>query len=233
MDSAEKIALFPGRHRRSPILTIQEAPMLNSRIHALALLAAAMLIAAIGCKKSDRSTSDTAGAMAAPMSPNAAPASSTTVTPANAPLNDANIAAILDQANISDSARGVLAETKGTSTDVKNFGKLMVGEHHMLHKETDNLVKKLNVTPQLPVGDSGDAKAKAEMDSLTAMPKGKAWDKAYIDFEVGYHQAVLETATKALGVAQNQELKNLIKSAAPVLQHHLDRAKAIQKKLGA
>ena len=64
------------------------------------------------------------------------------------------------------------------------------------------------------------------------MPKGKAWDKAYIDYEVTYHQAVLQTATKALGAAQNQELKDLITKAAPVIQHHLDRALAIQKKLG-
>jgi putative membrane protein len=93
-------------------------------------------------------------------------------------------------------------------------------------------VKKLGVSPQLPAGDNSEAQAKTEMDSLTAMPKGAAWDKAYINYEVTYHQAVLETATKALGVAQNQELKNLIKSAAPTLQHHLDRAKAIQKKQG-
>jgi putative membrane protein len=207
--------------------------MLTSRIHASALLAALMVVAASGCKKSDRSPSDTAGALNAPMSSNAAPASSTEVTRENAPLNDANIAAILNQANESDSARGVLAERKGTSTEVKSFGKLMVGEHHMLHKETDNLVKKLNLTPKLPVGDSSEAEAKAEMDSLTAMPKGKAWDKAYIDYEVAYHQAVLETATKALGLTQSQQLKNLIQTAAPILQRHLDRAKAIQKKLVA
>ena len=207
--------------------------MMNSRLHASAFLASVILVAAIGCKKSDRTPSDTAGAMAAPPASNAAPASSTSVTPASAPLNDANIAAILNQANISDSARGVLAETKATSPDVKNFGKLMMGEHHALRKAGENLVKKLGLLPQLPAGDNSEAQAKAEMDSLTAMPKGAAWDKAYIDFEVGYHQAVLETATKALGVAQNQELKNLIKSAAPTLQHHLDRAQAIQKKLGA
>jgi putative membrane protein len=71
------------------------------------------------------------------------------------------------------------------------------------------------------------------MDSLKAMPKGKTWDKAHIDYEVTYHQAVLETATKALGAAQNQELKDLIQKAAPVIQKHLDRAKEIQQKLGS
>ena len=60
---------------------------------------------------------------------------------------------------------------------------------------------------------------------------GTDFDKAYIDHEVDYHQQVLETATKALGAAQNQELKDLIQKAAPVIQKHLDRAKEIQKKL--
>jgi putative membrane protein len=207
--------------------------MFKPRLHVPALLASAMVVAAIGCKKSDKTAVDTTASMAPAATAPAAPASSTSATPTNAPLTDANIAAILDQANESDSARGVLAETKGTSTDVKNFGKLMAGEHHALHKATQSLEKKLNMTPTLPPGDNSEEQAKAEMDSLTAMPKGPAWDKAYIDFEVTYHEAVLATATKALGVAQNQELKNLIKTAAPTLQHHLDRAKAIQKKQGA
>jgi hypothetical protein len=44
---------------------------------------------------------------------------------------------------------------------------------------------------------------------------------------------LLQTATKALDAAQNQELKDLIKKAAPVVQKHLDRAKQIQQKLGS
>jgi hypothetical protein len=36
----------------------------------------------------------------------------------------------------------------------------------------------------------------------------------------------------ARGWADVQELKDLIKKAAPVIQHHLDRAEAIQKKQG-
>jgi putative membrane protein len=170
---------------------------------------------------------------AAPANP-AMPSGDTTANASTAAggLTDANIVYILDQANAADSARGKLAETKGTSADVKSFGRLMAGEHHSLRAQGQQLAKKLNVTPQAPAGDQSEAQAKAEMDSLNAMPKGKAWDKAYIDFEVGYHQAVIETATKALGAAQNQELKDLIQKAAPILQKHLDRAKEIQSKLG-
>jgi putative membrane protein len=109
----------------------------------------------------------------------------------------------------------------------------MAGEHHALRAQGQQLAKKLNVTPQAPSGDQSEQQAKQESDNLTALAKGAAWEKAYIGYEVTYHQAVLETATKALGAAKNAELKALIQKAAPVIQHHLDRAKEIQQKLGA
>lgn len=194
----------------------------------------------IACGKKDNyggagdTTARTTGnsAAAAPSAGNTASASAPT-SGGNAGLSDPNIVYILDQANAADSARGRLAETKGTSADVKNFGKMMVGEHHALRLQGQQLAKKLNVTPQAPAGDQSEAQTKTEMDSLNAVPKGKAWDKAYIDYEVTYHQQVLQTATKALDAAQNQELKDLIKKAAPVIQKHLDRAKQIQQKLGS
>ena len=81
---------------------------------------------------------------------------------------------------------------------MKSFGKLMVGEHHALNLQGDALAKKLNVTPMAPANDQSEMQARAEMDSLTALAKGVAWDKAYIAYEVGYHQAVMDIATKAL-----------------------------------
>jgi putative membrane protein len=160
-------------------------------------------------------------------------AASANASGGNAGLSDPNIVYILDQANVGDSARGRIAETKGTSADVKNFGKLMVAEHHLVRQQGLQLAKKLNVTPQAPSGDQSEAQNKTELDSLNAMPKGKAWDKAYIDYEVTYHQQLLQTATKAHDAAQNQELKDLIQKAAPIVQKHLDRAKQIQQKLGS
>jgi hypothetical protein len=39
------------------------------------------------------------------------------------------------------------SESKGTSADVKSFGKLMAGEHHALRAAGQAQAKKLNVTP--------------------------------------------------------------------------------------
>ena len=165
--------------------------------------------------------------------PSMAPPPAAETTAAAATLTDPNIVFILHAANAADSARGKLAESKGTSADVKSFGKLMVGEHHALNAQGDALAKKLSVTPVAPANDQSEAQAKMEMDSLTALAKGAAWDKAYIAYEIGYHQAVKDIATKALAQAQNAELKALITKAAPIIQAHLDKAQAIQTKLGS
>ena len=189
---------------------------------AFSLTLVVVTLSAIACSKKEGYSDSASGATTAAMAP---------ATPPAPVLTDPNIVYILDQANAADSARGKLAETKATNAEVKRFGRLMVGEHHGLRVAGQALAKKLNVTPQAPPSDQSEAQTKQEMDSLQAVPKGKAWDKAYIDFEVTYHQAVLETATKALEAAQNAELKNLIQTAAPVIQRHLDMAKQIQPKL--
>ena len=191
------------------------------RNQTMGMLLAVIATAGAACAKKEAAVDTTATSLPAPP-----PA-----TPAAPALTDPNIVYILDQANAADSARGKLAESKATSAEVKRFGRLMVGEHHGLRVAGQALAKKLGVTPQMPSGDQSEAQTAQEMDSLQAVAKGKSWDKAYIDFEVAYHQAVLETATKALGAAQNAELKNLIQTAAPVIQRHLDMAKQIQAKL--
>jgi len=205
--------------------------------HTFRVAAAAVLCVLTACGKKENygAAGDTThGAGATASAARSGAGATTAAAPAAAPtLTDANIVFILDQANAADSARGRLAETKGTSADVKSFGRLMVAEHHMLRQQGQQLAKKLNVTPQAPANDQSEAQAKMQLDSLNAMPKGKAWDKAYIDHEVIAHQQVLDTANKAHDAAQNPELKDLISKAAPVIQKHLDRAKQIQQKLGS
>jgi putative membrane protein len=179
-----------------------------------------------GCERRDDSRADTAapGGMAADTA-------GATTAPAGGGMTDANIAAVLDAANESDSAFGALAVRKGRSADVKQFGRLMMGEHHALRQQGQQLVKKLNVTPQPPANfDLPDQQQEAMKDLESK--SGADFDRAYIDHEVEYHQQVLETAQNALGQAQNPELKALIQKAAPVIQKHLDRAKEIQKTLG-
>ncbi len=210
---------------------------MRDRLMRQGLLGAAVLAAAmLGACRPRESRTGTTG-MAGPgqraeTMPPAGAAETAGAKPATGALTDANIVALLDEANRADSAAGALAFRKATNRDVKAFASLMMGEHHGLRVQGQRLAKKLNLTPEPPANDPVQPLARAEMDSLQAAPKGARFDRTYIDQEVRAHQAVLDLVTKAHDAAQNPELKALIEKAKPVIQRHLDRAQAIQQRLG-
>ena len=147
-------------------------------------------------------------------------------------LTDANIVALLDEANKADSSSGAFAITRATNPEVKAYAKLMMGEHHALRAQGQQLAKKLGVTPQAPANNPLPAAVQAEMTALKAAQKGEQFDRTYIEQEITIHKAVLDLANQAHGAAQNAELKTLIEQARPVIEKHLARAQALQKKLG-
>ena len=214
--------------------------MISSRMTFRAMVALTVLTA-VACKRRDeysRMDSTGASAAAAPRTTDSAmgsvggSASGATGATASGAMTDANIVATLDEANVADSTTGALAATKGTSADVRSFGKMMMGEHHMLRKQGMDLAKSANITPAPMAGSQTQSQMQQLSDSLNAQAKGAAWDKAYIAHEVQVHQDVLNTLQTAETSAQNSELKTLLTKARPIIQKHLDRAQQIQKKLG-
>jgi Predicted outer membrane protein len=185
------------------------------------------------CAKKDNYGTDTTAASSstAVTDTPSYPGSASSTTPAPGGLSDANIAYILDNANAGDSAAGAIAAAKGTNSQVREFGKRMMRDHHTLRQQGQDLVKKLGVTPTPPAGDTLPAGARHTSDLLNNTAKGKDFDRAYIDNEVAMHKSVLQIATEAMSAAQNTELKNLIQKAAPLIQAHLDLAEKIQKSL--
>ena len=148
--------------------------------------------------------------------------------------NDAQVAHIVVTANQVDIDAGKLAETNGQSSDVRAFGKQMVTDHGGVNKEAEALVTKLKVAPEdNPTSQSLKSGGEENVKKLSAL-KGAAFDKAYIDHEVAYHQAVLDAVDKTLiPNAKNEELKALIVKVRPAFVAHLEHAKMIQSKLGA
>jgi putative membrane protein len=205
--------------------------------HARYTLTAAACLGALATSacKGRTNTADT-GRVEAPATTDTtalpAPADTGKAAATNAPYTDANIVALLDEANKADSVAGAFALTKAADPSVKAFARLMMGEHHALRVQGEALAKKLKITPEAPTNDPVQTAGSSEMSALQAVGKGAAFDKAYIDQEVTIHKAVLDLADKALGDTQTAELKALIEKAKPTIQKHLDRAEELQKKLG-
>ncbi|HEX5830813.1 MAG TPA: DUF4142 domain-containing protein [Gemmatimonadaceae bacterium] len=104
--------------------------MPNIRVRHAGVVVALTASALMACQPGEKGGgADTSMMGGAPDTDTAAPVATDT-TPT---LTDANIVYLLDQANAGDSARGRLAEQKGTRPEVKEFGKLlMVADHHAL-----------------------------------------------------------------------------------------------------
>ena len=208
-------------------------PGLISRRAAPAAAAILLLGISAACKPRSETATGRTDTTSMTMDTSSAMAGRDTSSMGSATLSDANIVALLDEANMADSASGAYANTKATSPDVKAFAKLMMSEHHALRVQGQQLAKRLNVTPQPPANDPLKPAAQSEMTALKGAAKGAAFDRTYIDQEVGVHKAVLDLVDKAHDAAQNPELKKLIEQAKPVIEKHLDRAEELQKKLGS
>ncbi len=146
--------------------------------------------------------------------------------------NDAQIASIVVTANQVDIDAGKLAETRGRNAEVKAFGKQMVTDHSGVNKQAVALVTKLKVTPE--DNDTSKSLKAGGADNVKNLKtlKGAAFDKAYVDHEVAYHQAVLDAVDKTLiPSAQNAELKALLVAVRPAFVAHLEHARHLQATL--
>ncbi len=148
-------------------------------------------------------------------------------------VTDPQIAAIVVAANQVDIDAGRLAESKATSPEVKAFGRQMVTDHTGVNTQATALVTKLHVTPEENSTSESLKKGGDEnLENLRGL-SAAAFDKAYVDHEVAYHEQVLEAIDKTLiPNARNAELKALLVKVRPAFVAHLEHAKHLQTALG-
>ena len=143
--------------------------------------------------------------------------------------NDAQIAAIVVTANQVDIDAGKLAKSTSTNKDVKAFGERMVTDHTGVNKSATDLVTKLKLKPEDNATAQSLKKGGQENVAHLKTLKGAAFDKAYVDHEVAYHQQVLDAMDNTLiPSAQNAELKALLVKVRPAFVAHLEHAKQLQ-----
>jgi putative membrane protein len=149
-------------------------------------------------------------------------------------LTDPEVAHVAVTANIIDIEAGKVAQTHAKSAEVKKFADMMVRDHTGVNEKAAALAKKLNVTPKdNAVSQSlvkGAEESKAKIEAL----KGADFDRAYIEREIAYHQAVLDALNKTLiPTTENAELKGLLTQVLPAFEAHLAYAKKIGSTLAS
>jgi putative membrane protein len=148
-------------------------------------------------------------------------------------LSDPEVAHVAVTANSIDIDLAKFAQTRTRSVAVRHFAATMIADHSAVNAQAAALAGRLGVTPaDNAVSQSllaGATAARAGLDTL----RGAAFDRAYMDREVGYHQAVLDAIDGLLvPTTSNAELKKLLVDVRPAIAAHLEHAKMLRGQLG-
>lgn len=150
-----------------------------------------------------------------------------------AALTDPQIAHIAVTANTIDIETAELAESRTSTPEVLNFAQTMITDHTAVNEQASALAERLGVTPEdNEVSRSLQADADNGRSELEGLSED-AFDGAYIDREVAFHQTVLDALDDTLiPGATNEELRGLLQQVRPAIEAHLEHARELQSSLG-
>lgn len=144
-------------------------------------------------------------------------------------LTDPEIASVAVTANQIDVSYGKIALKKSKNADIRKFAQTMITDHSGVIRQAVALAHKLKVVPKTNAVTRQLQDGAVTTEKKLNAAHGAAFDKAYIDNEVAYHEAVISAVNNVLiPETKNAELKALLVKVAPVLQEHLAHAKMVQ-----
>lgn len=151
---------------------------------------------------------------------------------ANGNLGDLEIAHAAYTAGEIDIRYAHLALALSESEAVRGFAATMIRDHSAVNEAAGNLLQKLQA---VPVDNSlsqalttGAAAKRAELSGLT----GKAFDCAYAENELGYHELVNQTVAESFIPAVTvAELRDLLGEALVTFRAHEEHARHMVESL--
>jgi putative membrane protein len=122
---------------------------------------------------------------------------------------------------------GRLAQDKGNSQQVKDFGAMMVKDHSAANEKLQALASSQNIT--LPTSASvGQMATKAKLDVLS----GDTFDKSYVKGQISAHRHTIALFRKEISSGQDADAKTFATATLPTVRAHLKAINAIATDMG-
>ena len=131
------------------------------------------------------------------------------------------------EGGIAEVQAGSLAQNKGNSQAVKDFGAMMVKDHTDANAKLQSIAAGENVNLPSSSGTMQMA-SKAKMEALT----GDAFDKAYIKNQVSAHERTISLFKKEIASGTDAQAKAFAKETLPTVQAHLRKIRDIAAQAG-
>jgi putative membrane protein len=117
---------------------------------------------------------------------------------------------------------GKLAQAKGHSAAVRDFGEMMVRDH----SRANDKLKQIAGRKKIELPTEPDAKHKAKKQELEAA-SGATFDSAYIQAQVADHEATESLLKQQIESGTDAEAKAWARESLPTVTAHLQRARAL------
>ena len=121
---------------------------------------------------------------------------------------------------------GKLAQSKGSSDDVKAFAQMMVTDHSKANEELKTIAEDKGIT--LP---AAPAQAQQQVKNDLGQQAGTSFDKAYINVMVEDHKKTVALFEEASKNSKDSELKAFADKTLPTLKMHLEHSQSLQRKM--
>jgi putative membrane protein len=128
---------------------------------------------------------------------------------------------------IAEIEAGRLAESKGSSQGVKDFGAMMVKDHSASNETLQTLAKAKNVGLSFDSSITRMA-AKAMLEVLS----GRLFDQSYIKNQISAHRQAIALLKKEIDSGLDSDAKAFASAALPSLRSHLDALKTLAAEMG-
>lgn len=140
-------------------------------------------------------------------------------------MTDANFVKELAAGGMKEVEAGKIASERATHADVKKFAQQMVTDHTRNNEKLKNIARER----QIDLPTKLDAAHTADKTKLESQ-RGANFDAAYMDSQVRDHEKTVQLLTRQINSGQDAKLKAFAQETLPVVQHHLEMAKDLQKK---
>lgn len=171
--------------------------------------------------------------------PSNGPAENAMQTPqAQAMSPESELLSKMHMANQMEIKAGQLAESKGTTQAIRNFGALLVRDHSYADKRISNLAKQQNIQiMQMPMPKSPDEKQKMEMQKQMMagleQAQGADFDRQFIQFNIKAQGMAVNMVSMASGQLNPSPVKTLTSKMVPILKQHAEIAQHLEQRLTA
>lgn len=146
---------------------------------------------------------------------------------------DPQIAHIAVTANQLDITAAEQALAKSENEEVRAFAETMIRDHRAVIGQASALAERLGVTPLDNETSRSLTESAAAARERLADLDGEAFDLAYMENEVAYHDAVISAVEDTLiPNTSNQELEELLQAVVPALEAHRDHAARLVREIG-